>query len=481
MRLFKATYTEGGQKRFSKKHYLDFFDHNEVRHRIPAFEDKRQSEAMGAKIKDLIGLRAGRMTPEPEIQRWIDGLPKKLLRQFVSWDLVSSERVAVGQSLEHHLEDWKTGLLARGATKRHAEQSNERVKAVLNGCGFQTLADLSASRVQRFIGGLDISDKTKNYYLRECKSFCRWMVHDRRASENVLEYLRPLKINKGRPSRRSLEPAEITRLFEATRAGGARYGMEGHQRILLYRLALETGIRANEIRSLKVGSFDLKRRTVTVAAPDTKNRKEAELPLRPRTAYLLAQEFKGKELENPAFRLPSKYDMAQMLYTDLASAGINHTDDGSGKLDFHSLRHTFGSLLAASGVHPKVAQVLMRHSDVNLTMNVYTHTLVGQEAEAVARLPDFSIPSQAQAQAKTGTDDVTAGTETFASHLASSLLKTGGFRRTSLDESGQMANSRNATESPTGAVKRHSRFEKPLGALGVEPRTDGLKVRCSTD
>ena len=39
------------------------------------------------------------------------------------------------------------------------------------------------------------------------------------------------------------------------------------------------------------------------------------------------------------------------------------------KLDFHSLRHTFGTLLAASGIHPKTAQQLMRHSDINLTMS----------------------------------------------------------------------------------------------------------------
>ena len=35
--------------------------------------------------------------------------------------------------------------------------------------------------------------------------------------------------------------------------------------------------------------------------------------------------------------------------------------------DFHTLRHTQGSLLAASGIHPKVAQTLMRHSDINHT------------------------------------------------------------------------------------------------------------------
>jgi putative DNA primase/helicase len=71
--------------------------------------------------------------------------------------------------------------------------------------------------------------------------------------------------------------------------------------------------------------------------------------------------------------------------------------------DFHSLRHTAGTLLASSGVHPKVAQSLMRHSDINLTMSLYTHTLRGQESEAVAMLPDLAVSARASEQAS-GTD-----------------------------------------------------------------------------
>ena len=47
----------------------------------------------------------------------------------------------------------------------------------------------------------------------------------------------------------------------------------------------------------------------------------------------------------------------------------------------------------------------MRHSDINLTMGRYTHTLLGQEAQAVESLPDFSLPSsKSEKVAATGTD-----------------------------------------------------------------------------
>jgi integrase len=61
----------------------------------------------------------------------------------------------------------------------------------------------------------------------------------------------------------------------------------------------------------------------------------------------------------------------------------------AGKLDFHSLRHTFGSLLASSGVHPKITQKLMRHSDINLTMNIYTHVQPAEIHAAIDKLLDF--------------------------------------------------------------------------------------------
>ncbi|MHC4679673.1 MAG: hypothetical protein ACYTEK_13330 [Planctomycetota bacterium] len=72
-------------------------------------------------------------------------------------------------------------------------------------------------------------------------------------------------------------------------------------------------------------------------------------------------------------------------------------------LDFHAQRDQTGTLLAASGTHPKVAQSIMRHSDINLTMSRYTHILTDQEARAVENLPDLSRPSRQRTTA-TGTN-----------------------------------------------------------------------------
>jgi hypothetical protein len=94
---------------------------------------------------------------------------------------------------------------------------------------------------------------------------------------------------------------------------------------------------------------------------------------------------------------------SKMIQADLKDAGIPYVDDAGRYRDFHALRHTTGSWLAANGVHPKVAQAIMRHSDINLTMSRYTHTLKGQEAQAIRSLPDLSVAT-AEQQAATGTN-----------------------------------------------------------------------------
>jgi hypothetical protein len=55
--------------------------------------------------------------------------------------------------------------------------------------------------------------------------------------------------------------------------------------------------------------------------------------------------------------------------------------------DFHSNRHTFITNLERSGVSPRRAQSLTRHSDIRLTMGVYTHINLHDQFSAIESLP----------------------------------------------------------------------------------------------
>ena len=80
-------------------------------------------------------------------------------------------------------------------------------------------------------------------------------------------------------------------------------------------------------------------------------------------------------------------NLLRTLNLDLAATGIPKRDAQGRTVDVHCLRHTFATLLARNGVSPSIAQKLMRHSDIRLTMNTYTHLELADTAGAVASLP----------------------------------------------------------------------------------------------
>jgi integrase len=64
--------------------------------------------------------------------------------------------------------------------------------------------------------------------------------------------------------------------------------------------------------------------------------------------------------------------------------------DSQGKYaDFHGLRHTFVTNLARANISPKMVQTLARHSDIKLTMSIYTHVAPVEQAAAIKSLPGF--------------------------------------------------------------------------------------------
>jgi len=296
----------------------------------------------------------------------------------------------------------------------------------------------------------------------------------------------------------SFEVDEIRHLLAVTGGGPERFGMSGCERALLYRIAVETGLRRKELRMVRVSSFDFETHTVNVAAAYSKRRREDTLPLRAETCAALEAFFAGKMPGAKAFggRYKQLTDKtAKMIEADLAAAGIAYTDAQGRYRDFHALRHTTGSWLAANGVHPKIAQAIMRHSTIDLTMSRYTHTLRGQEADAVAKLPDLSMPDR-QEQKATGTDDGLVETPSNAtkkwtpkwtpqwtpaafsacSRLSSDCTAEG---NTVDDASASKQQLTGQLGNEEQGLSTHVTDQKELRPGGFEPPTSGLGNRCS--
>ena len=150
--------------------------------------------------------------------------------------------------------------------------------------------------------------------------------------------------------------------------------------------AAYSGLRASELGSLTPESFhlDVDPPFIEVAAKKAKNRKPTQQPIPGDFAAMLKGWLKGQE-----GRLWSRLACqrsAEMLRVDLKAAKIPEETD-EGVVDFHALRVTYITNLARSGIHPKTAQILARHSDIQLTMKVYTKLGRNEVAEALKAMP----------------------------------------------------------------------------------------------
>jgi len=436
MKIVKAKFKDrSGKTCTSKKWYCDFFDHKGRRHKLAGFTDRRATEALSQNIMALIDCRASGGSLKPDQQKWIDRTPEYLIKNFVRWGLLSSERAEGSKLLLTHLADWRKSLEANG-TKKNADLKFSRVKRIFDSCGFSSLRHISASKIQLCISGLKkisnrkengkicpvetnvpISQRTQHHILTACKQFTRWAKADGRTAENPLEYLKPVTVTETQ-IRADYSADEIRTLLSFTEDAERRFKMSGYERCLLYRLACQSGLRADELRHLTAGCFDLEKMTVILPGKFTKNKQDAVLPLRTETAEMFKEYLFCKLPTARVFAMPSKGNVSKMIHKDLEQArqawlkqtGQQSSDflaieNDRGKRDFHSLRHSFASMLAATGTHPKTAQQLLRHSKIDLTMSIYTHSLRDKETSAIASLPDLDILPESQKQKMTGTDN----------------------------------------------------------------------------
>lgn len=170
------------------------------------------------------------------------------------------------------------------------------------------------------------SPRTSNAYLTAIKGFSKWLVRDRRASEDVLLHMSHLNTKVDlRRQRRTLTADETARLIAAAASGEEYRGLSGPDRAALYQVALNTGLRVGELASLTAQSFDLDSEppTVAVEAAYSKHRRRDVLPIRADLAAVVRDYLRRRKPTNGE-RLWcgtwSDWGAAKMIKADLASA-----------------------------------------------------------------------------------------------------------------------------------------------------------------
>ena len=234
--------------------------------------------------------------------------------------------------------------------------------------------------------------KTLQHYAESIKSLCRWCVERGYLPDDPLKRLQPFDTTP-QTMRRALTPDEVQRLL----------GVTPEHRRLLYEAALLSGLRANELRSPTPAHLDAEGGGIRLDAAWTKNRRSGFQPMPASllqrlaafgnlgTAARLYEKFNSRcdstiEVPDvPLLYVPSH--PSRDLDRDLKVAGIPKRTP-AGKIDFHSLRVTYVTMVCEAGATVKEAQTLARHCDPRLTMNVYARARegrLGELAEAVGQ------------------------------------------------------------------------------------------------
>ena len=109
------------------------------------------------------------------------------------------------------------------------------------------------------------------HYIRGIKQFSRWLKLQKRTPDDALAALAGFNAETDRRYvRREMTPDEVAYLLRTVETyTTAMHNMPGPDRAMAYRVALGTGFRAKELRSLTPASFDLDADppTVTVTRP----------------------------------------------------------------------------------------------------------------------------------------------------------------------------------------------------------------------
>jgi len=377
-------------------HYtIVFRDATGTERRLKAYREKGASDALAAQVGALVyHVERGTGLP-PELQEWVDSLPDDMHGQLAAFGLLRPRHKAYGsgsQSLDElmadfgeHLRTWKND------TERHVRETMAVLHTMFDACGFQQFSDIDPVVLERHLtdlrkngrgwnGARGLSVRSVNRLLRAAQQFTRWAVKKRKvARSNPLDSLDDLPSTECdlRRRRRALTRSEIFRLLRTTAQGPERFGLSGCLRCLLYRMGFTTGLRAGELRCLRVRDFDFddgEGPTVTVRASYSKTRRRAVQPLDPELARDLRQFLDDQEKQPDDLVFRGRYvrltlATAPMIRGDVEAAGLEYTNE-SGTLDFHSLRHTFTSSLEGDD---SAKQSLTRHA-TRAMLDRYDHS-----------------------------------------------------------------------------------------------------------
>jgi integrase len=195
---------------------------------------------------------------------------------------------------------------------------------------------------------------------------------------------------------------------EGLPAAGGRPAGPGDRLKALYVVAITTGMRQGELLGLRWQDVDLEHRRLQLVR-QLKNRQSRRAVLLPELAATALVDHRARQAAEREQRR-ARWEEHGLVFTNTLGKPLTPNNlrqrsfypllAGAGlpRIRFHDLRHSCATLLLGEGIHPKIVSDLLGHSQIGITLDLYSHvtaTMHAVAAEAMGRLLGSQDDSEA--------------------------------------------------------------------------------------
>jgi integrase len=322
-------------------------------------------------------------------------------RQWIADETYLDEHSNIMQTTDMLVDAWydywidiKKKTVRYNTVRNYSERYETNIKPVIGKILLKDVKPLHCQKI--FTNMADEGYRTSTIYQTRITLF------------NMLEFAKENDVILSNPCKKSVKsdmgkPADKKEALTIETQKTFLKGAEGQSYENQYRFILQTGLRTGELVGLKWEDIDFRKKTLTVqrsmeyrykvgewrigepksksgyrtipltdeAIRILKNQKEKNknikiIPIEWTEFVFLCR--KGTPIKN------STYDTALFKICD--KVGIK-------RFSMHVLRHTFATRCIEAGMKPKTLQMILGHSNIGITMNLYVHTTEDEKQKEI--------------------------------------------------------------------------------------------------
>jgi len=300
------------------------------------------------------------------------------------------QHLTVATFLHRWLEDVARPSVRASVHRRYTEIVRLRIVPQIGGIALSRLTPVHVQSLLTSLENKGVSPRgrqmTYDRLHRALGQAVQWGLVPRNVCDAVTRPRAP------RPTMQVLTPEQVKVLLTA--AHEDRFHA-------LYVLAVTTGLRQGELLGLQWGDVDLAAAVLHVrhALHEVAGRlwlDEPKTAKARRTVDLSAVAVVA--LREHRERMLTEGYLQEFVFCDSDGGPVRKSNlvrrsflpllkrAGLQRIRFHDLRHTAATLLLLQGIHPKVVQERLGHSQISITLDTYSHVLPSMGREAAAKL-----------------------------------------------------------------------------------------------